>query len=626
MKDMTRPPKALGGLGVSFLLVLLTVPTAQGADPRPRAAAYSGAPAAKVAPAGGPARPRAAAFASAPDPLPGPHSLLPLPPAPPLGADNGFDLVVYARHRPLLVRVAVTYGGDGPADRWAEAVKKAFAFFDRDGDGYLNGHETSFAFGDGTLAGLVSTATYTPNPGGRPTVALLDRDGDRRVSPAELAAYYRPAAKSTVRAFGPGPDNPVNTRATEALFDLFDADKDGKLTRAEVAAAERLLATRDADEDECLDLAEVLGLGSGFVADRENRRRPAPAAETQRTVSLYEAGRIPGTVTQVLVSKYDRDGDGRLSAAELGVPAGIFARLDADRDGTLSGEELDGWRTGPPDVEATLALGPTADDCRAEVTTPPAAAAARGVVVRREDGRRLVVRHGRQSVELWAFAAARTGSGTLKAQFGPAFRDAAGDKGYVVPADLGTPQNQLVRVMFDPADRDGDGRLYRAEFDRYLDVQQAFLDLALGLSPSVQTPTLFQLLDENRDGRLGVREVRTAWDRLAVLEPTDGPGPAEVVTRAALQPVVSLRLTRVSDRGEPLRPGTVDDPSRMVVPTRGPVWFRKMDRNGDGDVSRSEFLGTKAEFDTLDADRDGLVSLAEAEAFDKKTRPSPPGK
>ena len=62
-----------------------------------------------------------------------------------------------------------------------------------------------------------------------------------------------------------------------------------------------------------------------------------------------------------------------------------------------------------------------------------------------------------------------------------------------------------------------------------------------------------------------------------------------------------------------------------IVPQKGPLWFRKMDRNGDGDVSRSEFLGTKAEFDAIDADKDGLISLAEAEAYDASMRGKPEG-
>ena len=62
------------------------------------------------------------------------------------------------------------------------------------------------------------------------------------------------------------------------------------------------------------------------------------------------------------------------------------------------------------------------------------------------------------------------------------------------------------------------------------------------------------------------------------------------------------------------------DRSRPEKPRRGPEWFRKMDRNGDGDVSRREFLGTDAQFRAIDTDGDGLISVEEAEAFDKMMR------
>ena len=53
-------------------------------------------------------------------------------------------------------------------------------------------------------------------------------------------------------------------------------------------------------------------------------------------------------------------------------------------------------------------------------------------------------------------------------------------------------------------------------------------------------------------------------------------------------------------------------PGRRSRPPTGPTWFRKMDRNRDGDVSRREFLGPRGEFDRLDRDHDGLIDPAEA--------------
>jgi hypothetical protein len=53
-----------------------------------------------------------------------------------------------------------------------------------------------------------------------------------------------------------------------------------------------------------------------------------------------------------------------------------------------------------------------------------------------------------------------------------------------------------------------------------------------------------------------------------------------------------------------------------------------MDRNGDGDVSPREFLGTDEEFRLLDADGDGLISADEARRYEaaRKKGGKPPGK
>ena len=50
---------------------------------------------------------------------------------------------------------------------------------------------------------------------------------------------------------------------------------------------------------------------------------------------------------------------------------------------------------------------------------------------------------------------------------------------------------------------------------------------------------------------------------------------------------------------------------------RAPVWFKKMDRNGDGDVSAREFNGPPSLFQRMDPDGDGLISPEEARAYEK---------
>ena len=542
--------------------------------------------------------------------------------------NNAFDVLVFTTQRPVRVRVTTLNEGKTMDELWRTRLKTAFDYCDRDRDGFLNAKEVGYVFSDQGMSQLLANGFYNPGVPSGLTLVRMDKDGDGKVSFEEFVAYYNLTAAQVLRAQPVQPDATNGAAVTEALYKLLDANGDGKLTKDEVRAVEKLLATRDADEDECLSMQELVpnlfdpnvGRRLGQVVQPPNGMYPV--AVGAQAVAVYESGRIPGTVTQQVIKRYDKNGDFELTQAECGFDDATFKALDTDGSGTLDGEELDAWRTGAPDLDLTLSLAAKATDCVAKLADEKSAAA-RGFKIKQFESGRLVLHVGRQPIDFWAFApVTQSGQQALKQQYGYLFTQAAGGKDHIVEKDLNGPnavQFQFVRVMFDAADRDGDGKMTKAEFDAYFDLQDGFRNLSLSLTPAVQTPSLFQLLDANRDGRLSVRELRTAWDRLIVLEE---PG-AEIVTRNVIQPSVNVRLSRTFDRyyiNQQVQPGVFQNPNQVPVPQKGPVWFRKMDRNGDGDVSRGEFIGTRAEFEAIDADGDGLISLDEAEAWDKKMR------
>ncbi len=99
---------------------------------------------------------------------------------------------------------------------------------------------------------------------------------------------------------------------------------------------------------------------------------------------------------------------------------------------------------------------------------------------------------------------------------------------------------QVFRVMFDHMDFDGNGVVTYAEYQKYLKLQRSTAGFPVTVLYSTRPVDLFKLLDENGDGRLSARELRTAYDKLIALEPSGGP----VVTPAALTPTATVRIGR----------------------------------------------------------------------------------
>jgi Ca2+-binding EF-hand superfamily protein len=210
--------------------------------------------------------------------------------------------------------------------------------------------------------------------------------------------------------------------------------------------------------------------------------------------------------------------------------------------------------------------------------------------------------------------------GYYQSQFKAADKD---NNGYLDMQEA--QQSPVFRDLFKLMDRNGDGKLFEKEMLDYLDEVDKFQKLAAGgcaaLALSEQSRGLFDLLDTDGDGRLSVREMRNA---VRLIEQLDHDGDGQI-SRREIPRNYQITLNRgpanpssfANMVGTPF--GFVTDMSGPPPPRpqRGPLWFRKMDRNRDGDVSRREFLGTDEEFRRIDTDGDGLLSVEEAERADQ---------
>jgi hypothetical protein len=171
-------------------------------------------------------------------------------------------------------------------------------------------------------------------------------------------------------------------------------------------------------------------------------------------------------------------------------------------------------------------------------------------------------------------------------------------------------------------DVDDDGKLTEKEllahFDQMNELGAKLAACCVTLSVVDQGSGLFDLLDPNRDGRLSVRELRQAASSLDSQDRNrDGFVSKDEIPHSYIATFVPGPVdTNPRFRGMVMSSPPAQQPGSPSTPVRGPIWFHKMDRNQDGDVSRREFVSTDEQFAQIDADDDGLLSAEEAERAD----------
>jgi Ca2+-binding EF-hand superfamily protein len=538
------------------------------------------------------------------------------------------DVVFLGDRRPVLMRLHLQVNGKPYLALGDDYLHTLFDFLDRDNNGRLNKAEAERAprpeqiLQRAQTVGIAIGRAYL-------TVRMdeLDANKDGTVTFEEFAHYYRSQGVGALQVNFSGLDG-----TTDTLFNALDLNKDGKVTREEMAAAWTSLRKFDLNDDELITLPELdpnTNVASSAALVQLKLAGGLPPVPSGPSPFIVLVGDDDNRrLVQQLLERYDKNKNGKLSRKEIGLSCDSFELLDTDEDGELDAKELAHFGKIPAALEVIVRLGTLDGKEPLEVVaqeklsgdkTETVGQPAKGAMTLTLDNARIELRgngpipNGRGPVPPVQVAPIRR---FVIQQFQQADN---GKKGYLTKEEAEGQQVLNAMVPFALADRDGDGKLTEQEVNAFLELDDRAAVSLCTLTVSENSQVLFNMLNAGGNGRLSQRELRNAWSRVAALDP-DGTG---VLHRSAIPRQYALQLSQ----------GTVNNLGRAtgVVVSRpvgdrfpqppgaaaGPLWFRKMDRNGDGDVSRREWLGSKEDFEKIDTDGDGLISLEEAQKADE---------
>ena len=519
-----------------------------------------------------------------------------------------YRLLLLAPNHPVFIELHVQIDGQGLI-----AVRTAYAEqlvknYDKNGDSLLDREE----------AKLVPPLVKSPTV--RDSIVIADRweavdvdPADDQVSAAELAAYID-------RMFGRPFEismKPLSAAQGVDLLSLLDQNGDGRLSHEEMSSAVRILQRYDFDEDETLTIDELQGSASGSNT-RAAVTPSGPANAEQPFLNLDDSAQLPEIAKQLIQRYGSAEGEGgAINLRALGLESLFVKDFKNDGDDVWKAEELTAFLKSPKSHLVLNVQLPKAKAGRPKISVvsdPYKTVAVAGNSKQGSD--KLAFTIGGVSVQFHALTTRSTLADSRALIKTTKFKTADADKnGYLSESEFGGLG--LPDADFKSVDRNSDEMVTLEEILAYIDQEAASSQSRVEFVVSHDGKSVFQVVDANNDRRITRRELVHAYERLIKFDQNgdDEIAAVELAGRfkadMSLGRPVLLRNTVMANRG-----GDMTAPIISAL-TNGPEWFRKMDRNRDGDVSPREFLGPPALFKRLDLDGDGLITADEANQAEK---------
>ncbi len=389
------------------------------------------------------------------------------------------------------------------------------------------------------------------------------------------------------------------------LFNFLDQDSSGVLDRKELLATANRVLKKDVDGDNIVSFEELLPAPEPEPESEAGLLQIPQPERPSAGISTLLRDTIDSRIGLRLVRHYDRNRDRRLSQSELGWSAERFNFLDTSQDKLLDAEEL-------------VFIDRTSVDLELAVDLEPLDPATPAIRVLKVDGKRIesTIRPDFAKIEFDGAVVtfARRYTDPIASSLENAmieFNNMDADANGYLEKDETEQRIRFARSLFETIDFDGDGKIFGEEMEEYIRVRSEPAATSCQVNIYDTGRGFFMALDANGDGRIGVRERRDSARSLALMERDGEPG------ISASEPVRHFHVEFV--RGSyrlfgSMNESAAETPAFQQRSESGPIWFRRMDRNGDGDLVWSEFLGPRDVFHELDADNDGLIDPIEAVA------------